>query len=157
MGGQKFSDYLPLNKTAFERQEDLEVCIKSWVDKKWKVASTEIRFDKVYEDPNTGLIWCPSPSLANVATEQLSKVRHLYPYSKHIFVCPSLMKGYWLKMLGKVTDSVFSFKSGSCVWLTEMCESLTIVFIKFLLFRSPFKVGRSPGVGIWEYIMFTMQ
>ena len=100
MGGAKFLDFLPLNETAFERQNTLEGHVKSWVDNRWKVATTENWFDEVNADSNTGWIWCPPPALAKTAVEQLCEVRHLYPYSKHIFICPSLMKGYWLKTLG---------------------------------------------------------
>ena len=157
MGGANFLDYLPLDKTAFERQNELEAAVRSWVDNKWRVATTENWFDEVYSEPNSGWIWCPPPTLARIAVEQLCEVRHLYPYSKHIFVCPSLMRGYWLKTLGKVADSVFSFKAGSCVWVTTMFESLTIAFVKPLLVRPPFKVGRSPGIAKWERTMFDMQ
>ena len=123
MGGQMFLVYLPLDKTAFERQGELKSCIMSWVGKKWKVAITESWFNEVYEGPLPGWIWCPLPALTKVVVEQLCNVRYLYPYFKHIFVCPSLMKGYWLMTLGKVANSVFVFKAGLCVWSAEMCES----------------------------------
>ena len=118
---------------------------------------TENWFDGVFPSPNTGWIWCPPPMLAKLAVEQLCLVRHLYPKSKHIFVCPSLMRGYWLKTLGKVSDSVFSFKAGSSLWDTDMFEPLTIAFVKPLLLRPPFSVGRSPGVGEWESKLSDMQ
>ena len=39
--GQKLLTYLPMNETTFERQACLKDQIKSCVDKKWKVATTE--------------------------------------------------------------------------------------------------------------------
>ena len=48
------------------------------------------------------------------------------PLLKHIFVCPSLMKGYWLKMLGKVADSVFSLKACLSILEEELSKSLKI-------------------------------
>ena len=40
MDGLKLLDYLPLNETAFERQEGLEVHMKSWVNNRWSLART---------------------------------------------------------------------------------------------------------------------
>lgn len=54
----------------------------------------------------------PSTILAKVAVEQLCEVRNLFSYSEHFFICLILIQGYWLKMLGKVADSVFTFKAG---------------------------------------------
>ena len=34
MGGANFQDFLPLKETAFERQNDLERYVTSWVDNK---------------------------------------------------------------------------------------------------------------------------
>ena len=50
------------------------------------------------------------------------------------------MKGYWLKMIGKVADSVFSFKVVLSKWEREIFEPLTIVFVKPLLVRPPLKL-----------------
>ena len=142
MGGQDFLEYLPLNETTIERQKGLLEELLSWPGKKeWKVATTEDWFDAVFTYPNEGWIWCPPPALAKLAVEQLCLVRHLYPNSSHIFVCPALMRGYWLKTLGKVADSVFSLKAGSSIWDENMFEPLTIAFVKRLLVRPPFKVG----------------
>ena len=121
------------------------------------MATTEDWFDAVFKSPNEGWIWCPLPALAKLAVEQLCLVRHLYPNSSHIFVCPALMRGYWLKTLGKVADSVFSLKAGSSLWDKDMFEPLTIAFVKPLLVRPPFKVGRSASVGEWESKMSDMQ
>ena len=67
------------------------------------------------------------------------------------------MRGYWLKTLGKVSDSVFSFKAGLSIWDVDMFEPLTIAFVKPLLIRPPFRVGRLPGVGEWESKLSDMQ
>ena len=57
----------------------------------------------------------------------------MFPDSSHIFLCPSMMTGYWRKKLGKLADSMFILKSGSDVWPKSMYESLTIAFVKPLL------------------------
>ena len=121
------------------------------------MATIEDWLDEVFTSPNPGWIWCPLPALAKLAVEQLCLVRHLYPQLKHIFVCPLLMRGYWLKTLGKVSDSVFSFKAWSSIWDVDMFEPLTIAFVKPLLIRPPFRVGRLPGVGEWESKLSDMQ
>ena len=45
-----------------------------------------------------------------------------------------------MKILGKVADSMFSFKGGLSIWEREMFEPLTIVFVKPLLVRPPLKL-----------------
>ena len=146
--------YLLLDGTALERQQRLIKNLLSWVGKGWQVATTKNSFGKVFTSPTRGWIWYPPPLLAKLATEQLCLVQHLYPDSSHIFVCPALMRGYWLKTLGKVADSVFS---GSSIWDANMFEPLMIAFVKGLLVRPPLKVGQLLNVGEWESKMFYIQ
>ena len=90
-----------MNEPAFERHACLKDRIKSWVDKKREVATTEDWFDTVYNDLNTGWIWCPPPALTKVAAEQLCEVLHLYPYSKNTFVCPLFDVGILVEDVGE--------------------------------------------------------
>ena len=45
IGGQNFLKYLPLDETAFEKQQGLTKNLLSWVDKGLQVATTEDWFD----------------------------------------------------------------------------------------------------------------
>ena len=60
------------------------------------------------------------------------------------------MTAYWRKMLGKIADSMFTIKAGTCLWPTDMFEPLTIAFIKPLIPSRPWKVGRLLSVVEWE-------
>ena len=73
----------------------------------------------------------------------------MFSDSSHIFLCPSLMTGYWRKKLGKLADYMFILKSGSDVWPKSMHESLTIAFIKPLLPEPPWKTRFLPEMEGW--------
>ena len=161
MAGGRMLKYLPFNLSAFERSPELKWFVKSWVTNsdKWEFITTEGWFDDLFNhhDENgkfdahsMAWIWAPPPVIAQAAVEQLCEAKHLFPASSHIFVCPAVMTAYWRKMLGKVSDTMFTVKAGSCFWKTEMYEPLTIAFIKPLLSVRPFKVGRLPSVDKWE-------
>jgi hypothetical protein len=110
--------------------------------KEWKVATTSNWFHGVFQDPNGAWIWAPTPVLAKIAVEQLCKAKHIFPNSKHVFVCPSLMTGYWRKQLGKLADTMITItarKEG--VWTKEMYEPLTVAFVR------PRKAGQSVELG----------
>ena len=79
----------------------------------------------------------------------MCEAKHL-PATSHIFVCPAVMTAYWRKMLGKIADTMFTIKAGTSLWPSNMFEPLTIAFIKPLLSKSPWKVGRLPSVVEWE-------
>ena len=161
MTGDRLLNYLPFNLSAIDRAPELKAVIKSWVVRpdEWEFITPEGWFDDVFNhidkdgkfDAHTkAWIWAPPPVIAQTAVEQLCEAKHLFPASSHIFVCPAVMTAYWRKMLGKVSDSMFTIKAGSCFWKTEMHEPLTIAFVKPLLSVRPFKVGRLPSVDKWE-------
>ena len=157
MEGSNFLKLLPLNETALERQLNLRSKISGWVPVgEWRFATTKDWFHEVFKVPKGGFtkggwIWTPSPALAKVAVEQMCEVKHMHPSSKHIFICPSLMTGYWKRMLGKVADSMFTFKAGSSLWHADMHEPLTIAFVSPLLSRKPWKASRLPSMAKWEH------
>jgi hypothetical protein len=152
MEGKDFLDVLPLNETALDRQPRLREQILDWVtdSTQWKFASTEDWFDRVLHEPKGAWIWTPPPCLARIAVEQLCEVKHIYPKSKHIFVCPALMTGYWRKPLGKISDIMFTVKAGCKLWDDAMLEPLTIAFASPLLSRSPWVAGRLERLESWE-------
>ena len=159
MRGQDFLSFLPMNKSALERLSSLWGTILSWLKEplSWNFASPTDWFDDTLKQYQGKWVWSPPPCLAKLAVEQLCKVKHMYPESQHVFVCPSLMTGYWRKSLGKIADSMFVIRAGSSVWSADMLESLTIAFVKPLLHRSPWRARRLPAVGRWEKSMSAVQ
>ena len=152
MSGKDFLPYLPLNETAFDRDPKLKSRIQGWlVTDDWKVATTADWFHGVFQDPNGAWIWAPPPALAKVAVEQMCEAKHIFPNSKHVFVCPALMTGYWRKQLGKLADTSFTIKATeNGTWEKDMFEPLTIAFVRPLLSSRPWKAGRLNRVSTWK-------
>ena len=161
MKGDDLLTYLPFNESAIKRYPALLAEIGFWSQKtrKFDLTCPVDWFDTVFnhKDSNGSFdahtkfsVWAPSPCTAQVAVEQLCEAKHLFTATSHIFLCPAVMTAYWRKMLGKIADSMFTIKSGTCLWPTDMFEPLTIAFIKPLLSSRPFKVGRLPSVVEWE-------
>ena len=88
--------------------------------------------------------------LAHIAVEAMCEAKHLFPQSKHIFICPALCTGYWQKTLSKLADTTFSFPAGSSIWPDEMFEPLTVAFVQPLLSHSPWQVRRLQRLVKWE-------
>ena len=152
MGGKEFLSLLPLNESSLVRQPAVKRDVLTWTTQpgNWKVATTEDWFGSVFDAPTGAWIWSPPPCLARVAIAQLCDVKHMFPASKHIFVCPALMTGYWRKSLGKISDAMFTLRSGSVIWKKEMLEPLTIAFVRPLLHRAPWRVRRMGFVDKWQ-------
>jgi len=156
MAGEKFLKCLPLHQSAFDRQTglekkpDLKEVVRGWCPsrkgKARKIATPGDCFYEVFLDPEGSWIWCPPPVLAKIAVEQMCEVKHIFPQSRHIFICPSIMTGIWRKQLGKIADTQFSLLQESIHWLDNMFEPLTIALLKPLLSCSPWKAGRAPFV-----------
>lgn len=154
MAGEDFLKYIPLNESALERQRSLEAILLSWVSKDgdWRVARPEDWFTSTRTELQVGWIWAPPPCLARVALDELCEVKHMFPHSRHIFVCPALMTGLWRKDLGKLADVVFNVSSGQPRWLWDdwQFEPLTIAFVCPLLDRYPWAAKRSRSVENWR-------
>ena len=102
MAGGPFLKFLPLNETALERVPHLKTIMNGWLPgQDWKFATTQDWFHEVFKDPNGSFVWSPSPALARIAVDQLCEVKHIFPNSRHVLICPALMTGYWRKQLGK--------------------------------------------------------
>ena len=150
MAGDKFLKYIPLNETALEREEKLEETVMKWLPGEWRVASKEDWFYGAFNAPKVGWIWAPPPALARTVLEQLCEMKHMFPQSKHVFICPSLMTGGWRKTLQKLADVTLNFAAGNIVWGRAQFEPLTIALVCPLLDRSPWKVGRTEYAEKWE-------
>ena len=142
MAGGDMLMYVPLNKTAEERQPGLAEWLKSCAPVlDWKRLGTKDWFDKAFEDNN--FIWLPPPAIADVAVDQLCEARHIRTRTGHIFACPALMTNRWRKKLGKVADCVFTVPVGSSLWSKSQHEPLIVAFICPFLYRRPWQVKRS--------------
>ena len=155
MAGGDYLKYLPLHENAIQRHPYLEEELLEWVPKRtrgtdWKLATIEDWFHEVFQHPEGSWIWTPPPVLAKVAVEQMCEAKHLFPNSKHLFVCPSIMTGVWRKQLLKVADCQFSLMNGCRHWPEDMFEPLTVALLSPALFQSPWKAGRSPRMEMWK-------
>ena len=108
MAGDKLLKLIPLNETAFEIEADLGTTVQSWLPGKWKFVKRTDWYHELKKDPEGSWIWAPPPMLAKVALEELCKIKHMYPKSRHLFMCPVLMTENWRKRLEKITDTTLS-------------------------------------------------
>ena len=117
MQGKNFLDFLPLNESPLQRHPILKSTLLTWVNNptEWRFLVTYNWFTFKADNFKANCIWAPPPCLAQIAVEQLCEVKHMFSQSSHIFICPSLMTGYWRKKLGKLADSMFTIKSGSAI------------------------------------------
>ena len=142
MAGGDMLMYVPLNKTAEERQSALADWLKSCAPSfPWKVLDTKDWFDRAFEDDD--FIWMPPPAIADVAVDQLCEARHIRTRTGHIFVCPALMTNRWRKKLGKVADCVFTVPVGCSLWSESQHEPLIVAFVCPYLCRRPWQVKRN--------------
>jgi hypothetical protein len=113
-------------------------------------------FTEALRDPNGRYIWAPSPSIADVAVEQLWEVRHVHPGSSHVFLCPTLMTVRWPKQLRMVSDLLFNIPAGSPIWPSNMFEPLTLALTSPLLCNRPWIMQQDDWVAQRESHMREM-
>ena len=94
----------------------------------------------------TTCLWCPAPSIASVALEEIRKSRHKRPDLLHIFICPKLMTPLWRKHLLKTCCLSFYVDCGVPHWPSEMHESLLIAIYFPYLHCYPWTYRRSNSV-----------
>ena len=161
MAGEAFLKYLPLHENAIQRHPALESELFKWLPKidgvKWKLSTIENWFHEVFMDPEGSWIWAPPPVLAKVAVEQMCEVKHIFPKSRHLFVCPSIMTGIWRKQLCKPADCQFSLINGCKHWPEDMYEPLTVALLSPPLLQSPWKPERSPRMEKWKQKVCSLQ
>jgi hypothetical protein len=158
MSGQHFLKHLPLDESAFDRQKELKNKLMACLPgNDWKVASTEDWFYQVFQEPEASWVWAPPPALAKIAVEQMCEVKHIFPNSKHVFLCPALWTGTWRKALGKIADTMFSISARSYLWPAAMFKPLTIAFLSSPLSSSPWTIRRSNQVGRWTSEICALQ
>ena len=85
--------------------------MEGWlVDDDWEFTDIKDWFHKVFNKPKGGWVWCPPLALGEIAVELLCEVKYMHPESRHVFLCPTLMKQQWGRMLSKVANTRFTFK-----------------------------------------------
>jgi hypothetical protein len=137
MAGASMLDYVPINKSALERQPELTTWLKDLLPGSWRFLEPDGWFDDCFSKGN--FIWSPPPAAADAALDQLCESFHCRPDNGHIFVCPSLMTSRWRKKLGKVSDIIFHVPVGCRYWKKEQYESLMIGIVCPLLTRRPWQ------------------
>eukprot|EP00536_Pseudo-nitzschia_multiseries_P001612 jgi/Psemu1/3727/gm1.3727_g len=80
-------------------------------------------------------------------------VKHIFPQSRHIFLCPTIMTGVWRKQLLKVADMRLTVVNGSKPWPKDIFEPLTIALISPPLSSRPWKVGKTAPAEKWKHQM----
>ena len=149
---------LPLNQTALELQRNLRTQVEGWLeDDDWEFTDTKDWFHKVFTRPKGSWVWCPPPALGKIAVELLCEVKHMYPESRYVFLCPTLMEQHWGRILSRVADTRFTFKLKSCLWNKTLHKPLMIAFIAILLSSAPWKLSQHAILAKWEYFLCKMQ
>ena len=161
MMGSNMLQFVPLNQSAMERNENLITWIESWAP---PMGVRLLEPQDWYElghgmtggaknDENVWIpqytskcnIWAPPPAVAGNAMEELVWSRHMDPYVPHIFVCPRLMTFGWRKSLLKTADTVFYIGPGSrSFWTKDMHEPLIIGLMLPFFDFPPWQLRRSP-------------
>jgi hypothetical protein len=155
MAGEHFLKFVPLNKTAFQRQPLFQEWITGALPgENWQHLSTEGWFTTAMTDGR--FIWTPTPASADVAVEKLCEARHIRPWCSHIFICPAIMTAYWRKQLGKVADAMFTIPVGCPIWSKGMHEPVVVALICPLLSCRPWRVRGSSWMVEFETAMRCM-
>lgn len=161
MRGIDMKEFIPINKTAFERSPSLAAWLDDWTDGEgsfldptdWFWRGHEI-VEGEYEENSEGhvfpktqpgtFIWSPPPVAAGIAMEELRKSRHKSAESTHLVVIPRLFSVEWRKSLYKAADVVLHLPAGHPAWPESMHEPLTIGILLPYLNHRPWELRRSP-------------
>jgi hypothetical protein len=133
MTGASMESFIPLHKTAIEREERLG----RWLDNitrglDFQLLEPEGSFSTAHS--REFHLELPPLATADVVMEQLAHARHKRPEGLHIVVVPQLMTGRWRWLMIRRTD-VYARLLSYGVWpLGQHCEPL-LIFIA-LPFRS---------------------
>ena len=159
MAGKKMIDFVPLNKSAFERSEHLLTWFKTWLPegstlltpKDWYLLghgvcggsqNNENAWIPKYD--RSCKIWAPAPAAAYEAMAEPVRARHMDPYVGRVFVCPRLMTNLWRKQLMKTADVVFYVLAGNrFYWKANIFEPPMIALILPFRTEPPWQLRQS--------------
>ncbi|KAL7575188.1 hypothetical protein ACA910_018676 [Epithemia clementina (nom. ined.)] len=111
MSGINMLHYIPLHKTALERQGKpicslLQYIVQDEVPLFYLEPS---QWFEQAQDCDGHYVWTPAPWLGDVAVYQMAEAQHIQPWNVHIFIIPSDMGGWWRKTLYKTSNSFALF------------------------------------------------
>ncbi|KAI2509912.1 hypothetical protein MHU86_4477 [Fragilaria crotonensis] len=162
MDGAMMSAFVPIHLSAMERSPlDLVPWIRSWAGKEttiltemgwfqeghdvegWKIGEDGFSRPEIARDGKT-YVWAPAPMAAEVALAEMRKARIKRQKSAHVFVCPRLCTGQWVRHLYKAADFVFEVPVGSEMWSSSMHEPLLIGILFPFIRVKPWQLRGSP-------------
>jgi hypothetical protein len=125
MRGENIMSFIPLHKTAVDKEPILRTWINSWYQSN---GTNWISPDQWYTDGQmlNHCIWTPPPAAADAAIELLAKSKHKRLNHEHVVLIPRLMTSRWRRMLGKVCDVVVTIPVGSDIWGYSQHEPLLL-------------------------------
>ena len=162
LSGKPMLDFVELSKTAIERHPPLLDWIRSWTGNQtlkpltpaeWFVEAHGICGGTVnadgiwipeHEKRYQTHLWCPPPSVADAALEELLKARHKRTDTFHIVVLPRLMTPRWRRLFSKAVDFSCEIPAGSPYWPSNMFEPLRLGIILPFSHHRPWQLKRAP-------------
>ena len=163
--GHSMLSFVPLHKSAVERQPSLSNWIESWsssLGNEVEFLSPEDWFERGHDidgftkniDGRTiptykkgTFVWIPPPAAARTALEEIRQARHKRQDSAHIFVVPKLMAPEWQRQLHKTADLILSIPTGHPHWSTTNHEPLTLAICFPYISRDPWELKGSACMG----------
>jgi len=166
MKGVPMLEYIPLDKTCFQRSPLLKEKIAWCIDPYLKAAKLEARYLSELEWFNLGHdilggslnddnvwvphyesgfnVWCPAPAAGQHAIEQVRLARLKRTSSVHLFIIPHIFTCLWRKQLYRCADIVFDFPFDTCLWTKDKHhEPLTFAFLFPFVDFKPWQLRRS--------------
>jgi len=137
-------DHIPLHLDATQRSHDLLAWIRSWCPDPNITPILPANWFKrghglhggvwshyglwhATELTNSWYLWCPAPSAAPAAVEELQVSRLKRTNLNHIFLCPRLMTQYWRKRLHRLADTLIEISAGALpFWPLQMHRPLIL-------------------------------
>ena len=164
MDGKAMSAFVPIHLSALTRSpQNLVPWIREWAGKDALFLSEKGWFDEGHHDlegwvtdpegmsrpviANKGktYIWTPAPMAAEVALAEMQKARIKRQKLAHVFVCPRLCTGQWLRHLYRAADFVFELPAvGSNMWSNSMHEPLLIGILFPFVRVKPWQLRGTP-------------
>ena len=133
MAGEAFLKFIPLNETVFQRDKSMKSKLLSTLPGEWRVSTKEDWFYRACNEPDVRWVWAPPPALAQTVLELMCEMKHMFPKSRHVFICPALMTGKWQKFLKKIAGVTLFLTPGNPVWASSQFEPHINSFICHIL------------------------
>jgi hypothetical protein len=135
--------FVPLHLSAQEREPLLQPWVNSWFPEGRGSWLTPFGWF-THGHRNGHHVWCPPPTAADTALEQLACAIHKRPFNFHVIVIPRLLTALWRKLFGKLCDLVFTMPVGCCVWPNLHHEPLLVGICLPLSCHSPWRLRDTP-------------